>query len=91
MLSDDELSLLPTDPDTGELSAEWFTRAWSAKEVSAKVAGTGLSGRPKDFPLTAVDGERLLVAGRWVRTITDHPTDTTEEPRHVIAWTDPDR
>ena len=99
--TDDELALLPTDPATGELDPEWFTRGWSAKEVAAKVAGTGLSGRPKDFPITAVDGERLLVAGRWVHTALHGPDPTApvvppapeeatdrDPTRYVLARTD---
>jgi phosphopantetheinyl transferase len=45
---------------------EGFTRAWAAKEAVAKAAGTGLGGRPKDFVITDIDGDRIEVSGRWV-------------------------
>jgi phosphopantetheinyl transferase (holo-ACP synthase) len=86
------------DPGIGD---EWLTRAWAAKEAAAKATGRGLAGRPHDLPVSAVDGERLLVGDRWVSTVrvtapvqrawggpgeaTDHET---EREDHVVAWTD---
>ena len=47
---------------------EWLTAVWTAKEAVAKADGTGLRGRPKDWAVQAVDGDWLLVDGRWVET-----------------------
>jgi phosphopantetheinyl transferase len=47
---------------------DWVTAVWTAKEAVAKADGTGLRGRPKDWAVEAVDGEWLLVDGRWVHT-----------------------
>jgi phosphopantetheinyl transferase len=71
-------------PPTGEPEA-WLTRLWAAKEAAAKAAGTGLQGRPKDFEVRAVDGDRLLVGERWIAT---ELLTITEEKEHVVAWTD---
>jgi phosphopantetheinyl transferase len=46
---------------------EALTRLWVAKEAAAKAAGTGLAGDPRRFPVTDHTGDRLLVAGLWVR------------------------
>jgi Polyketide synthase modules and related proteins len=43
--------------------ATWLTRFWTAKAAVAKAAGTGLRGRPRDFAVAGVDGDRLLVTG----------------------------
>ena len=70
----DELRLLPEgDRD------EWLTRFWSAKEAVGKARGTGLAGNPKGLAVTAVDGERIEVHGRWVHT--------RRQDRTIIAWT----
>ena len=53
---------------------EWVTRAWTVKEAVAKAAGTGLRGRPKDFVVREVDGDRVRATGPdapgglWVRS-----------------------
>jgi phosphopantetheine--protein transferase-like protein len=47
---------------------QWLTRLWTAKEAAAKATGLGLRGRPKDFEVHEVDGNRLLVGQVWVRT-----------------------
>jgi hypothetical protein len=54
---------------------------WAAKEAAAKAARTGLEGNPRRWVLAAVDGERLLVDGRWMQT-------TKFEEEHVVAWTE---
>lgn len=77
VMAPEEQALLPVADDV------WRTRVWCAKEAVAKAAGTGLEGNPKRFALTAVDGERLLVGGRWVQT-------TIFEEEHVVAWTERD-
>lgn len=59
----DEQALLPT-----ENSAEWIARFWAAKEAVAKMLGTGLQGRPKQFGIEAVDDQLIRVAGSWVAT-----------------------
>ncbi|HEX5367627.1 MAG TPA: beta-ketoacyl synthase N-terminal-like domain-containing protein [Acidimicrobiales bacterium] len=63
VLSAGERALLPPGDED-----EWLTRAWAAKEAAAKAAGSGLGGRPRDFPVRAVEGERVLVGARWVGT-----------------------
>jgi phosphopantetheinyl transferase (holo-ACP synthase) len=74
-------------PFPGDDRDTWLTRLWAAKEAAAKATGRGLEGRPKAFAAAAVDGERLLVADRWV---------TTELVRfagvdHIVALTDATR
>ena len=56
---------------------EWATTCWTAKEAVGKAKGTGLQGRPKDLEVRQVDGDHLLVDGRWVRT--------TREGDHVVS------
>ncbi|HET9255212.1 MAG TPA: 4'-phosphopantetheinyl transferase superfamily protein, partial [Pseudonocardiaceae bacterium] len=66
----------------------WITRFWAAKEAAAKAAGTGLAGRPYQFAIERVDGDRLLVTtgddvpSRWART----GLGDGEEP-YAVAWT----
>ncbi len=58
-----------------------LTRWWAAKEAAAKAAGTGMQGRPKDWKVVEVDGDRLRIGDRWIGTArlgTDH----------VVAWTE---
>lgn len=85
-----------TDPADRDLE---LTRWWCAKEAVAKAAGTGLGFRPTQFAISEVDGDHLLVDGRWVATtVVAGPTrtitqtagaagDTTPE-EYVVAWTD---
>jgi acyl transferase domain-containing protein/phosphopantetheinyl transferase len=69
----EEIALLPvTDRDV------WITRFWVAKEVIAKQMGTGLQGRPADFPVTAIEGEDISIVGRRVQT--------RRHGNHVIGW-----
>jgi malonyl CoA-acyl carrier protein transacylase/phosphopantetheinyl transferase len=71
--TEQELALLPEgDRD------EWITRAWAAKEVISKVAGTGMQGKPLQFRLQAVAEHRLCVDDAWV--------DTLRYQDYVIAW-----
>jgi phosphopantetheinyl transferase len=69
----------------------WVTRFWAAKEAIAKAMGTGLGGRPHQFAVERIDGERLLVATgenapcRWVHTIVG-----TDPNTYAVAWTLPD-
>ncbi len=58
---------------------EWITRMWAAKEAAGKARGTGLGGRPKDLRITNVEGERIMVDGRWV--------ETTRMGDFIVAWT----
>ncbi len=71
--SPEELELLP-----GDAREEWIARAWAAKEVVGKVAGTGLKGNPRSFRLEAVRQQRICVNGLWV--------DTLKRENDVIAW-----
>jgi phosphopantetheinyl transferase (holo-ACP synthase) len=95
VLTDAEQALDPPPALAGDRDA-WRTALWAAKEAVAKAQGTGLQGRPKDFEVTRVDGDDLVVAGRRVhldRLIepppTDRPTDagTPERREHIVAWT----
>jgi phosphopantetheinyl transferase len=81
-----ERELLPSADDPArDLEV---TRRWCAKEAAAKAAGTGMQGRPQDWEVAAVDGDRLLVQGRWIATtVLGDPTHPTE-PVHVVAWTE---
>jgi phosphopantetheinyl transferase len=71
--SAEELALLP-----GHAREEWIARAWAAKEVVGKVAGTGLKGNPRAFRLEAIRQQRVCVNGLWV--------DTLKRENDVIAW-----
>jgi phosphopantetheinyl transferase len=70
---DEMLRLPPADRD------EWTTRLWAAKEAAGKANGTGLAGNPKGLTLAALDGERMLIDGRWIETRRDGD--------YIIAWT----
>ncbi len=65
VFSTDELDLLL---GSGEPAALAHTRGWVAKEVMAKVAGTGLGGHLREVVITARDGDCLCINGRWVVT-----------------------
>lgn len=59
----------------GDDDARWLTRLWAAKEAAAKAGGTGLGGRPADWPISAAatgtdtDTETIFtVAGQRVHT-----------------------
>ncbi|WP_426575024.1 beta-ketoacyl synthase N-terminal-like domain-containing protein [Aquihabitans sp. McL0605] len=58
-----------------------LTRWWAAKEAAAKAAGTGMQGRPKDWKVVEVDGDRLRIGDRWLRT-------ALVGDEHVVAWTE---
>lgn len=71
------------EPGTGEGRDTWLTRLWAVKEAVAKSTGLGLRGRPKDFEVDAVDGERLRCRGRWIAT---EPLDALGG-HFIVAWT----
>lgn len=71
--SAEELELLPSHG-----REEWIARAWAAKEVVGKVAGTGLRANPRAFRLESIRQERICVNGLWV--------DTLKRQNDVIAW-----
>ncbi|MCB0958992.1 MAG: polyketide synthase dehydratase domain-containing protein, partial [Acidimicrobiales bacterium] len=58
-----------------------LTRWWAAKEAAAKAAGTGMQGRPKDWKVEEVDGDRVRIGDRWIAT-------TRIDGGHVVAWTE---
>jgi acyl transferase domain-containing protein/phosphopantetheinyl transferase (holo-ACP synthase) len=58
-----------------------LTRWWAAKEAAAKAAGTGMQGRPKDWKIVEVDGDRLRIGDRWIAT-------ARLGRDHVVAWTE---
>lgn len=58
-----------------------LTRWWAAKEAAAKAAGTGMQGRPKDWKVVEVDGDRLRIGDRWFGT-------ARLGADHVVAWTE---
>ena len=86
----------PIDPDRDTA----LTTLWAAKEAAAKAAGTGLQGRPRDFPITEVivDGS---APGAWARArapvlrvsdrlATDRSALAAPGPdpkEHIVAWT----
>jgi phosphopantetheinyl transferase (holo-ACP synthase) len=72
------------EPGTDEGRDRWLTRLWAVKEAVAKSTGLGLGGRPKDFEVDGVDGERLHCRGRWIAT---EPLDTLGG-HFIVAWTD---
>jgi acyl transferase domain-containing protein/phosphopantetheinyl transferase len=71
--------------------SRWATRFWAAKEAVAKAAGTGLAGRPHQFSVERIDGDRLLVTtgekapSRWVQAVMG-----TEPEPYAAAWTLPE-
>ncbi|MGH3786765.1 MAG: 4'-phosphopantetheinyl transferase superfamily protein [Pseudonocardiaceae bacterium] len=91
ILTDAERRLLDTRCASAAERPSWVTRFWTAKEAVAKAAGTGLGGRPHQFAVQRVDGDRLLVAAgegtpsRWVLT----EVGTEPEP-YAVAWTSPE-
>lgn len=58
---------------------ETMTRMWAAKEAAGKAAGTGLAHAPKHLVVDAIDGDRVCVNGRWIRT--------RRHLDYIIAWT----
>jgi malonyl CoA-acyl carrier protein transacylase/phosphopantetheinyl transferase len=70
-----ERALLGSNP-----SAELVIRFWVAKEACAKKAGTGLRGAPKQFEVTALDGETLILGNEKVQT-------TLLGEEYVAGWT----
>ncbi len=58
-----EQKLLPTNNRN-----EWIARCWAAKEALAKMRGTGLQGKPKQFQIDAIDAQRIRVDGQWIET-----------------------
>lgn len=72
--SENEKKLLPIDN-----RAEWISRFWAAKEAVAKMVGTGLEGKPKQFRIETAEGEKICVSGVWV--------ETSLYENHVIALT----
>ncbi len=72
--------------------AVWFTRFWAAKEAVAKARGTGLRGRPADFQVVAVDGDRLRVVVAGSAPYVVRVCGTANPPglparSYVVAWT----
>ncbi|MGH3511021.1 MAG: 4'-phosphopantetheinyl transferase superfamily protein [Pseudonocardiaceae bacterium] len=88
ILTGAERRLLDTQSSSDAQRASWVTRFWTAKEAVAKATGTGLGGRPHQFAIERVDGDRLLVAtgaagpSRWVQTAVG-----TEPGPYAVAWT----
>jgi acyl transferase domain-containing protein/phosphopantetheinyl transferase len=59
---------------------EGITRFWVAKEAYAKKAGTGLMGNPKNFEVSAIDGDVLYIEEQGVQTV-------TIGKEYVAGWT----
>ncbi|MGH3852759.1 MAG: beta-ketoacyl synthase N-terminal-like domain-containing protein [Pseudonocardiaceae bacterium] len=68
----------------------WVTRFWAAKEAVAKAAGTGLGGRPHQFAVEQVDGDRLLVAAGERASRWTHTEVHTGSESYAVAWTSPE-
>nr|WP_223771385.1 type I polyketide synthase [Streptomyces huiliensis] len=73
--------------------ARVLTRFWTAKEAAAKAEGTGLHGRPRDFRVTAADGDRMTVRTPSGRTHSVSLAETGNPAglpprRYVVAWTE---
>jgi 3-oxoacyl-(acyl-carrier-protein) synthase/phosphopantetheinyl transferase len=74
ILTDAERHLLDELCPSEQAKPSWVTRFWAAKEATAKATGTGLAGRPHQFAIERVEGDRLLVAtgektpSRWTHT-----------------------
>lgn len=69
--------------DDGATRDVELTRWWAAKEAAAKAAGTGMQGRPTDWQVVDVDGDRLRIGDRWFGT-------ARLGDDHVVAWTEID-
>jgi phosphopantetheine--protein transferase-like protein len=88
ILTDAERRLVDARSSSDAQRASWVTRFWTAKEAVAKATGTGLGGRPHQFAIERVDGDRLLVAAgeaapsRWIQTAVG-----TEPQPYAVAWT----
>lgn len=83
VLTTAEQALVPADERD-----RWVTRFWVAKEAVAKAAGTGLSGRPKDFEITTIAGNALRVGNRWVDT---EIVNDKKGGELIVGWTRPDQ
>ncbi len=68
----DELAL-----GAGRDAAEWMTRLWAAKEAVGKLRGTGVTN-PRAITATAVDGDRITMAGI--------PVDTARHGEVIVGW-----
>jgi phosphopantetheinyl transferase len=98
-LGERERAFFASTADASQRDLE-LTRWWCAKEAVSKADGTGMGFKPQQFEVTAVDGDRLLVAGRWVETtVVSGPSLTTAQSagaaggtrnaeEYVVAWTD---
>ncbi|HEX5345875.1 MAG TPA: 4'-phosphopantetheinyl transferase superfamily protein [Pseudonocardiaceae bacterium] len=88
ILTDAECRLVDAQSSSLAERASWVTRFWTAKEAVAKATGTGLGGRPHQFAVERVEGDRLLVAAgqgapsRWVQAAAG-----TEPEPYAVAWT----
>ncbi|HXA59023.1 MAG TPA: 4'-phosphopantetheinyl transferase superfamily protein, partial [Streptosporangiaceae bacterium] len=72
-----------TEGERALLDRVGFIRLWTAKEAAAKAAGTGLRGRPKDFVVTAADGDRMTVATEaGITRVRSRLLDG-----HIVTWT----
>ncbi len=56
-----------------------LARLWTAKEAAAKAAGTGLGGRPKDFVVDRIEGNRMRIG--------DTELETKREDDFIVTWT----
>ncbi|MBV8542764.1 MAG: polyketide synthase dehydratase domain-containing protein [Pseudonocardiales bacterium] len=90
ILTDAERGLLDGLCPSGPSRPGWVTRFWAAKEAVAKAAGTGLGGRPHEFAVQRVEGDRLLVtAGEGASSSWTQTEVGTEPEPYAVAWTSP--
>ncbi len=68
-----------------------LTAMWAAKEAVAKAAGTGLQGRPSDWLISEIQGDRIRVNDTWVNLevldLAPPGHDRSEADTYVVAWT----
>ncbi|WP_239145178.1 acyltransferase domain-containing protein [Actinoplanes couchii] len=67
--------------------AELLTRLWTAKEATAKAAGTGLEGNPRRFAAGELTADGCIVTADGHRWTIRHRAIEVSGRRYVVAWT----
>jgi len=63
-----------------ENEAEWITRFWVAKEAYGKMLGLGLQGNPKQYEISSVTGNELIINNTIITT-------ARHRNNYIIGWT----